>query len=351
MAGHSIVKRKKYLEEAKSRPPREEMEISIRDLLDLWGAKRRGYWVVHQVRQGLAEAGLTTEPDFANGWIDDRVMLKALPSTTVDHAEPGSVGINASPGSESQSTEANLMGGALTFADLDELLFEGERPPLVFVSESDPLPKAQSIMMRHDFSQLPVLNGPRTLKGAVSWESIAKAIAHRPATTVADCMVPADLLKLSDDVLTNVPKITQNGYILTKNQAQEVVGIVTTADLAAAFEVLSGPFLLLGICEQLLRNVAASNFEEDRIRTLRSGPPTERLVDALTLGELKALFDDDSNWDRLNWLGVDAATFRSALGEIVSLRNRVMHFRGERSWREDSTQVRNLIAWLRLLSE
>ncbi len=351
MAGQSISKRTKFLEQAKSRSAGEEMEVSIRQLLDLWGAKRRGYWVVHQVRQGLAEAGLTTEPDFANGWIDDLVMLKALPATTVEHTEPNSAGTNANPGSESQSTEANFMGGALTFSDLDQLLFEGERPPLVSVSESDPLPKAQSIMMRHDFSQLPVLNGPRTLKGAVSWESVAKAVAHRPASTVADCMVPADLLKLSDDVLTNVPKITQNGYILTKNQAQEVVGIVTTADLAAAFEVLAAPFLLLGICEQLLRNVAASNFEADKIRALCSGPPTERLVDALTLGELKALFDDDGNWDRLNWSGVDAATFRSALGEIVSLRNRVMHFRGERAWREDSAQVRNLIAWLRLLSE
>ncbi len=349
MTESPAAKRNRVLTQAAQRAEAPWKRISIRELIGLWGYQRRGYYVVQQVRGSLAEHGLRTEPDFERGWIDEKVELVRLPEEVKeDHADVEDLAI---PGSDSQVTEASFMAGALTFADLDEILFPGGRAALTAVSPDDTLAKAQSLMMAFDYSQLPVMIGRRTFKGAVSWESIAKTIAHRPAAIVADCLMPADALKLSDDVLTNVPKITQNGFILTKNDAQEIVGIVTTADLAVAFEALAGPFLLLGICEQLLRNVAASNFEEDVIRELGDQVSVERAVDGLTLGELKTLFDSGESWAKLNWHGVDATTFRSSLGDIVSFRNRVMHFRGGWSRQEERAQVRNMITWLRLLGE
>jgi hypothetical protein len=42
-------------------------------------------------------------------------------------------------------------------------------------------------MLLHDYSQLPVLSGDRTVKGMVSWRSIGKAFAiNRNGTEVRD---------------------------------------------------------------------------------------------------------------------------------------------------------------------
>lgn len=43
----------------------------------------------------------------------------------------------------------------------------------------DPLERAQALMMRSDYSQLAVQSGPRDLRGAISWESIAQAKIRR----------------------------------------------------------------------------------------------------------------------------------------------------------------------------
>lgn len=346
--------REKFLSDAARRDPGNEVQITVRGLISKWNAQRRGYWYVLQINSDLRRHGLITEPPFTSGYIDNVVTLKPVrEADSGDSAAQGDPSQESSNlGSDSQETESALMSGALTFADLDRALFGASRPPIVSVAPDAKLETAQSLMMRHDFSQLPVMSGERSCRGAVSWESIARTLTHRPDAALVDCVVPVDQVQLSDDVLSNVPKITANGFVFTRDHTARVVGVVTTADLSSAFQLLSGPFLLIGIAEQRLRSVASAAFTSESIRAAARhtvhGPP----VEALTLGELKDLFDSDERWAELpdHW-SIDRKVFRQLLGDVVELRNHVMHFRGEVADEARIAAVRNLISWLKYLAD
>jgi hypothetical protein len=67
--------RNDFLKDAAGKGSDDHVRISIRDLIAHWGAKRRGYWIVDQIRRDLKKAGLTTVPPFTDGWIDNWVTL------------------------------------------------------------------------------------------------------------------------------------------------------------------------------------------------------------------------------------------------------------------------------------
>lgn len=275
------TERKTFLDDAAALEPGNEVSITVRKLIAYWNAERRGYWIRKQVEKNLAERGLRTVPSFVDGWIDNTVRL--IPLRDQDHTPTGDDADSVEetiPASDSQETQSDLMAGGLTFEDLDRALFEGMRPAVISaVSREDTLAKAQSLMMRYDYSQLPVMSSAHTCRGAVSWESIARTVVHKSGATLTDCIVPVDQLSLSDDVLSNVAKITANGFVVTKDGQGHVCGVVTTADISAAFEELSGPFLLIGIAEQLLRTVAESCFDPAAISAVASVKSTSRPVD------------------------------------------------------------------------
>src|SRR5690606_13447397 len=90
-----------FLKDAAKRAETDPVEISIRDLIRYWGAQRRGYWIAEQIQRDLKRAGLTTEPPFTEGWIDNTIRLVARPKRTgggkkkaADSSETPAVGGN-----------------------------------------------------------------------------------------------------------------------------------------------------------------------------------------------------------------------------------------------------------------
>lgn len=346
-----------FLMAAASRAPGNEVQLTIRELLQKWGAQKRGYWYVQEIRQDLEKHGLVTDPPFTDGTIDTVVRLhnpKAAMRMLTERALTG--GLETSPdgarGSSAaqahQEVDSSRAGVALTFGHLRGALFGDSPPPMMAVSQDDTLTVAQSKMMRYNYSQMPVMAGPKSCKGVVSWESIARTLTHKPDATLKDCIIPVEVVRLRDDVLANVPKITENQFVLVQDEDRTMVGIVTTADLSAAFEVLSGPFLMIGLVENRLRVVAESRLDEHVIREACGTARAARAVDGLTLSELKGLFEVEENWARLGWK-VDRRVFCNLLQEVVEIRNQVMHFRGAVRPGPGLASVRNLLVWLDFL--
>lgn len=62
------------------------MRMTVRQLLDLYGAKRRGKEVTAEIQAQLNKHGLRTEPDFADALhIDSKVTIWGTPaSSTAD---------------------------------------------------------------------------------------------------------------------------------------------------------------------------------------------------------------------------------------------------------------------------
>src|SRR5207249_3411426 len=129
-----------------------------------WGHKRRGTWVVNGISRDLKKAGLLTEPDFTQGWIDAAVTL--VPKRLVKPRDSTSDGAPHSAIDEAAPVpgEVTLIVGSLRSAS----------QAVCSVALDATLLQAQSLMMKNDYSQLAVMSDARSLRGAVTWESIAK---------------------------------------------------------------------------------------------------------------------------------------------------------------------------------
>ena len=332
-----------FLSEAVKRAPGKEVSLPIRDFIAKWGAMRRGFWYVHTIQRDLDEIGLETVPSFEDGWIDN--VIRLVPLRTGKDVKPNAGGAAAIV-SEDQATSSASAGASLRVSGL-----ASASCGVVSVNRDDSLARAQSLMLQGDYSQLPVLAGQRELQGAISWESIAQARMNRPEIGLRDCIVPADVVGLNDDLLTHIPRITGNGYVFVRNTDKMIGGVITTADLSAEFLALAGPFLLIGEVERRLRHIAGNVFDLDQLQAVRDPGDAARVVrgvDDLTVGEYVRLFESKDRWEQLAW-EVDRKVFVESLTALRDLRNEIMHFSPDPIESELLIKVRNLSNWLKLL--
>jgi len=184
-------------------------------------------------------------------------------------------------------------------------------------------------MIKKDFSQLPVMEGPRSLKGVVSWASIARRqCLGVPASRVRDCTDPAHVLELGTPLFAAIESIYRHDYALVRHPDNRIGGIVTTADLSLEFHALAEPFLLIGEIENHLRRLISTRFSLDELKAAKNSTDENRevtAVDDLTLGEYIRFLQSEDKWKRLS-LRLDRAQFIKWLKDVRDVRNDVMHF-------------------------
>ena len=184
-------------------------------------------------------------------------------------------------------------------------------------------------MMKQDFSQLPILETPRTLKGVISWASIARRQSLGvPVAKVRDCADPAHVLDLDTPLFAAIESIYRHDYALVRHPDNRIGGIVTTADLTLEFRTLAEPFLLISEIENYLRRMIGTRFTVEELQQAKDSSDSSRAVaavDDLTLGEYIRLLQSNDRWARLS-LRLDRAQFIKWLEQVRDVRNDVMHF-------------------------
>ena len=200
------------------------------------------------------------------------------------------------------------------------------------------LAEAQSLMSANDFSQLPVMTGPRDLRGAVSWRSIAQAKRHKAQITLADATENASIVSAGDELLSQIDAIYKADFVFVRDDDDRICGIVTTADLTDQFRDLTTPFFQLGEIERRLRRCIDRAFSTDDLRAA-TGNKKVGSADDLTFGQYVRLLSDESRWQRMDWEWADCKTFIGYLDAARVVRNRVMHF-GEELSPEDKRHAR-----------
>ncbi len=184
------------------------------------------------------------------------------------------------------------------------------------------------MMMSMDYSQLAVMSGPRDLRGAISWESIAHAKMGNPDAGLREAVFPPQIVRPDDDLLAQIPRIADASFVFVVADDRKVSGIVTTADLSVLFGRLAKPFFVLAEIEGRLRRVIDQHFEaEDLKQMVDPADPKRFAVRAsdLTLGEIARVLEEPSRWSRLAW-NIDRRIFIKDLKNICEIRNDVMHF-------------------------
>lgn len=324
-----------FLAEARKRAEAgNPMQLTVRELIGQWNVARRGSAINQQIHDDLEAVGLRSDPDFANTWIDGLVTLVPIDEETDERASVLAPVV--------WEDDVSLSVGSLESANrgVESVLMD------------DTLVHAQSVMMRHDYSQLAVLSGPRTVRGAITWESIAQEHLRNPsADRVSDCLVEADLVKSTAHLLDVVPIVAEKGFVLVQAVDGSLSGIVTMADLSLQFANLANPFVLIGEIEWWLRKALDSVFSPRELAGFRNPDDPDRDVESaanLTLGEMIRALERKTNWERLGWTA-DRTVFLEALGDVRRIRNETMHFSPDPLSETDLEKLRAFLRWLRHL--
>jgi predicted transcriptional regulator len=313
---------------------------SVRRILEWFGKSRRGWRVTRRIRAAMDQLGIDTIPDFdevnidwqvafglknwiANGWTGNQFELP--PSS-----ESGSV----SPERQQANNGAVISELSKTVKPLDPILRVRRLIPnkqtLLSVAPTAASEYAVSLMLLHNFSQLPVACGERSVKGMFSWESYGEQAAlNRPRRLVSECMEPHHEISADASLFEAVRLISEHRAIIVRDETnQKMIGIITAADISQAYFDLAEPFFLLGQIENHVRNLIARRFTLDELRDARDEKDSGRDVDDvsdLTIGEICRLLQREESWQKLD-LQLDRRTFVGELDEVREIRNDVMHF-------------------------
>jgi CBS domain-containing protein len=283
-----------------------------------------------------------TEPDFTQGWIDAVVTL--VPKRLTKSADQSAGGLPTGATTEEVTPlpgEVTLIVGSLRSAS----------QPVCFAALDSTLLQAQSLMMRNDFSQLAVMSDSRNLRGAVTWESIAKTSMRLPKPGIRDCLIPAELVRFEDDLVQHIPQIVRSGYVFVQRHDRTISGIVTTADLSEEFGRRATPFFLIGEIERRLRRALDRIFSRTELAGVRDPRDIKRHVESasdLTIGECSRLLDNSAHWSKTGWQA-EQSIFIEALNDVREIRNDVMHFSPDPLDDDQISQLRSFIRWLKFL--
>lgn len=327
--------RRRYerLKEARSRADaKTPEEMSVRELLALWDAKARDTRIDQRIEADLGNHGLVTSPNFRKVTIDATVQLvgafqqderSAVVSSDVDDADQLDVGL----------TVGNLpsaLGG------------------VVSVTPTATFEEAITLMLLNSYSQLAVLSGSHSLRGAVTWKSIAQTRHFRSSASFADAVVPPPEARYDQELIEVLPMLEESDFVFVRDEKNAVAGIVTTADVVRAYGELATPFFLIGELDQVLRQLISRTFSLDEVILLCDASGTREIgsFDDLGMGDYQRVLENPEKWAKLGWR-LNRAAFIKRLDELRLVRNNVTHFNPDPVPEDAVDKLRNILRLLR----
>jgi len=342
-----------------------EPEHKLRSLLGYFGQARRGAVVNRRIADVLSSLNLRTEPDFRSAYIDE--VLSFVPADSPPRLEPGSEeNTTASDGNDAVPPDAEHVSAEVAHASsavrrdgssyrVRRFVTEKKRGVgIVRVAPEASVEEAVTLMLYHDYSQLPVMANEKNLQGVVSWRTIGRAFALGGAPDVVqECMEPPTEVKVQDPIFELIALVQQHDAVFVRGEGRKYVTLFTAADLGDLYRDLSESFILLGEIEDHLRALLdRAGFTNQELNEARGPGDAEGIerIDDLSFGTYIALIESEENWGRLS-LKVDRSWFVRELDEVRELRNAVMHFDPDGLTGEQATQLTRFSSLLRTLRE
>ncbi|MEF2549054.1 CBS domain-containing protein [Aurantimonas sp. E1-2-R+4] len=286
--------------------------LTVREFLYWFDAQRRGPNIVAWIDELLADRRLTTVPSYKTTWIDNEISIKIQPEAPIQKGSDAENDVLVEVG------DPVLRIGSLPSANME----------LISVSPDDPISRAVSLMMFHDFSQLPVLTSPREIKGVVSWRHVGERLSSGATVqSVQDCMGTPVVVSDADSFFSTLRIIVENEYVFVRRQDRTIGGIVTTTDLGLQFRQLTEPFLLINEIENQVRGILFRwvKFSKEILGEAQIARPAKSFHD-LTFGEYIRIFENKKTLPDPFPMNIDRVHLCKVLNDVREIRNDIMHF-------------------------
>jgi len=327
--------------------------LIARDFLRWFGAQRRGYWVVQNIRRELEEAGLETDPDFESAYIDSEIRIRLAKTTAKKKSTNGKTTVVAGApvtlSEDSPSSRTQTVYDDPTFR-ISKLAAANREP--TSIAPDATVQQAATIMLAKDYSQLPVMTSPREVKGMISWTSIgARLSVGKVGNHVRELMDGHQEISAELSLFQAIPIIVEYQYVLVRGSDARITGIVSASDLSLQFQQLAEPFLLLGEIENHIRRILGDNFSAEEFASLRDRDDGRQKVSSvadLSFGEYIRLLENEGRWKKVK-IPIDRSTFCTELDKVREIRNDVMHFDPDGILPEELNRLRHFARFLQRL--
>ncbi|MCR3748455.1 CBS domain-containing protein [Lentzea californiensis] len=321
-----------FLAAAVQSAPERPVRITVLQLLRLFGASRKSAGVSATIELALEENGLVSKPSIMQSDADDVVSLEPV----VDDTSP----VESEVADPVEERLIRLHVGRIRSATAG----------VVSVQLHDPLVKARTLMLTHNFSQLAVIEENGEFRGAVSWESIGQADMAERAAQVEDALMHARVVEHNEDLLNQIAEIYASGYVFVRGADRAISGIITAADLTQQFDGVVRPFVLLEEIEQRLHRTMGAVFAVEEIAAKASSRQRQQILDGQKpmLGLYQQVIKDEQMWRRLRWR-LDHEAFLRLFNQVREMRNSLMHFSGGVLSDEELAPLHGLLRMLRVV--
>lgn len=302
-----------------------EFVITARELLNFFYCEKRTSGNVAYINRFLEDNQLETEPNYVNSWIDGEITLK-------------------------HKKKAITKNGIDPIQRIKLLPSSNNEP--ISINKDAKLKEAITLMMMHNYSQLPVMNHPKNVVGYISWDTIGRALTNGINSEDIREYINTDITVLSYEtpLLEAISIVIEKEFVLVSKHDKTISGIVTIADISSQFLSVTEPFILLEQIENHIRQILDKKFLIADLKEFCKFDGIERsieFIDDLTFGDYIRIVSNSEHWDKLN-LSIERSHFIKQLEKIRKIRNDVMHFDPEGITKE---QKEDLIKMAKFLME
>lgn len=276
--------------------------ITPRTLVLAVGYEKRSLGACRLIEQFLEDNDLEVEPHYQEVWIDGEIELRPKPRAKKRRREDPIKRIGLLKAANSKPTTVN---------------------------NNDSLDKAITLMMMNNYSQLPVMGGPRKVIGFISWETIGEARSKGITSNEVKDYKRNSIKLLSRDMplMQAIWEIYSNDFIVVQETDGTPCGIVTTADVSSQFLTWTEPFMLLEQIENQVRHILNEKILLEDVKKICQEDGREvNAIDDLTFGEYQRIFENPKHWERIGLKTVNRELFVHMLDDVRIIRNDVMHF-------------------------
>lgn len=245
-------------------------------------------------------------------------------------------------------------------------LIQGKGLPIC-VSKDDLASKALTLMIEHDFSQLPVIdrdNGYEIPLGMVTHESILRGIRNFKAKLedlkVQHVMVSASIYSLEDDLFDILDRLKDtNAVLITEGAGPDLIGIVTNYDTSEYFRNRIEDLMRVEDIELMVRDFIKEAYSNDKKEldinklqksidrvVLKAPDDKKKSFDDLTLYEYISLLLLSDTWEFFEPIfNLPKGSIKELLDGVRLTRNGLAHFRNNIS-PEQRDQLKFAVGWL-----